>query len=370
MAEMTLKGETQMPIPSDIRNLRTRIRSAIQHFASSGILARSGILSRVVFMLDGGFRREVGGVVAGRRRYWEASNSDEETQYRLRRNIHRLEKGLIQKDRRAVFALDYITDTVEGFERVLGGSAGEVREGSELAWARDVLEEYFACTESSPQRDHALSRFQPIMNRRLDQPPDEGMRLIPYHRNSAGDQPPISYEDFLSLTLQRRSVRWFEQTPVPRELVDKALAAAAQSPSACNRQPFEFRIFDEPSEVRRVAQIPGGTVGYYENFPAVAVIVGDLGAFFSPRDRHVVYIDASLAAMTFMLALETLGLSSCPINWPDVTSSELQMREMLSLGEHQRVVMLVAFGYPDPDGLVARSQKRPLEQLRRYNWHG
>ena len=33
---------------------------------------------------------------------------------------------------------------------------------------------------------------------------------------------------------------------VPREGIDQAMRAAAQSPSACNRQPFEFRVFDDP----------------------------------------------------------------------------------------------------------------------------
>ena len=50
----------------------------------------------------------------------------------------------------------------------------------------------------------------------------------------------------------------------------------------------------------------------------IIVIVGELDAYEYDRDRHLIYIDGSLAAMTFMLALETLGLSSCPINWSGV----------------------------------------------------
>jgi hypothetical protein len=29
--------------------------------------------------------------------------------------------------------------------------------------------------------------------------------------------------------------------------------------------------------------------------------------------------------------------------------------------------MMIGIGYPDPDGLVPYSQKKPLELLRRYN---
>jgi nitroreductase len=81
----------------------------------------------------------------------------------------------------------------------------------------------------------------------------------------------------------------------------------------------------------------------------------------------VPYIDASLAAMQFMLALETLGLASCPINWPDVESLEQQMAVALDLPWHLRPVMLIALGYPDPTGGVPFSAKKPSESLLRMS---
>jgi nitroreductase len=175
----------------------------------------------------------------------------------------------------------------------------------------------------------------------------------------------VSYEQFVGLCRQRRSVRWFEQRRVPSELVSKALDAAAQAPSACNRQPFLFRYFDDPADARRIASIAMGTTGYAQNVPAIVVLLGDLGCYPEERDRHVVYIDASLAAMQFMLALETLGLSSCPINWPDIEVRERAMAEALDLPWHIRPVMLIALGYPDPQGGVPFSAKKQSESLLR-----
>ena len=106
----------------------------------------------------------------------------------------------------------------------------------------------------------------------------------------------VSYKQFLDLCRQRRSVRWFEQRRVPADLVSKALDAAAQAPSACNRQPFLFRYFDDPADAHRIASIAMGTTGYAQNVPAIVVLLGDLGCYPEERDRHVVYIDASLAA--------------------------------------------------------------------------
>jgi nitroreductase len=168
----------------------------------------------------------------------------------------------------------------------------------------------------------------------------------------------VSYEQFVALVRRRRSVRWFEQRPVPRELVMQAVEAAAQAPSACNRQPFLFRYFGEPVDAARVAGIAMGTAGYAQNIPALVVVLGDLGCYPEERDRHVAYIDASLAAMQFMLALETLGLASCPINWPDIEHRERAMAHELELPWHLRPVMLLAIGYAEPAGGVPFSAKK------------
>src|SRR5690606_16318467 len=110
--------------------------------------------------------------------------------------------------------------------------------------------------------------------------------------------------------------------PVARELIDRAIEVGIQAPSACNRQPFRFLILDEPELVARVAKIPMGTAGYAENIPALLVAIGQLRAFHSERDRHLIYIDTALALMGVQLALETLGLSSCSINWPAIPEKE------------------------------------------------
>ncbi|WP_372595423.1 nitroreductase family protein, partial [Actinotalea sp.] len=161
--------------------------------------------------------------------------------------------------------------------------------------------------------------------------------------------------------------RWFLDKPVDRELIDRALAIGRQSPSACNRLPYEFLVFDDPELVKKVGSIPFGAAGYYEQIPTLIVVKGRLDDYFSPRDRHVIYIDASLASMAFMLGLETLGLSSSVINWPDFEPLEAKMAKTLGLAPHERVIMLMAVGYADPTGLVAFSQKKDLDVIRTFN---
>jgi nitroreductase len=110
-----------------------------------------------------------------------------------------------------------------------------------------------------------------------------------------------------------------------------------------------------------------GVKGYVDGIPMMIVVVGNLDAYFHERDRHLIYIDGSLASMSFMLGLETLGLSSCPINWPDIDRLEKKMQKALKLEKYQRPIMCMAVGFPHPEGKVAYSEKRSLEYIRKYN---
>lgn len=306
-----------------------------------------------------GFRREILAVHAGMKAHQDLEHSDSGKIYRLRRNIHRLEKGLIMSPRRDIFALDYIAETVAVFVEV--AKFYDVDE-NELRWFSDVLQEYFSLAGSHTIINSSREVYETA---KLDGQQTE-QRSIPRERRKyrlSG----IGYDEFYTLCCQRRSVRWYQDKMVPRDLVDKAILAAAQSPSACNRQPFEFRIYDEPQLVEQVAGIPGGTKGFTHQFPMVIVLVGKLSAYEFQRDRHVIYIDASLAAMSLMFALETLGLSSCPINWPDVERFEREMDEALGLVPHERPVMLLSVGYAKAEGKIPYSHKKNLAQLRRYN---
>ena len=238
----------------------------------------------------------------------------------IRRNIHRLEKGLIMENRRDVFALDYIRETIEAYERICKTQTEDEVDVGELQWAHDVLTEYFRVTD----RGHKLIGAMKQRFDALPEPPgfDCEKVFIPYPSKRRGAVQVPSYEAFMALSTRRRSVRWFKDQKVPRALVDKALAAAVQSPSACNRQPFSYRIFDDPDMVQEIAQIPFGTTGFSHNFPMIAVVVGDMSKFFAARDRHVIYIDSSLSIMAFLYALETLGLSSLTINCQDFSIIE------------------------------------------------
>ena len=153
---------------------------------------------------------------------------------------------------------------------------------------------------------------------------------------------------------------------MPKAVLEQAVAAAAQAPSACNRQPFRYIAATEGEMLNKLANLPMGTVGYANGIPALLAVVGDLSAYPFERDRHVIYIDASLSNMQLMLALETMGLASCSINWPDIENYEAKIGRLLKLQPFERVVMLIAVGYPDPQALIPHSEKKTATELLTY----
>jgi nitroreductase len=324
---------------------------------------KSGFLSGIYYaFFHLGFRREHKGVLSGKVKHLQDANRDKANYFMLVRNTHRLEKGLLMRPRRDVFAADYISETVDCYLGIIKNSSSKAA-SSQIKWFTDVLSEYFSIIKKHPVIDVEKKKFLNAVNESQTQ---INVTSTPYFRNHQ-DFSTISYEEFYKLSRQRRSVRWFLEKPVPRDLIDKAILAAIQAPSACNRQPFSFRVIDDKEMVDQAVLLPMGTKGYAHSIQTFIIVVGNLEAYFDERDRHLIYIDASLANMSLMLAFETLGLSSCPINWPDIEERESKMSDFLKLEPYERPIMCIGVGYPDPEGMVAYSEKRDLEKIRKYN---
>lgn len=326
-------------------------------------LSRSATLRRFHYsFFSSAFDREAYAVVVGHLQHEENLSGAEPVNYFLRRAVHRIEKGLIMQPRREVFALDYIGDTVDSYIASLNGNVDR----DEVSWAHDVLAEYFAVTSEHPVINRAREKFA-----RIERPAGSPSSLrtpdanrVPFVADVS--TPSVDYTAMRQLSMKRRSVRWYQDRPVPREVIDKAVEVAVQSPSACNRQPYRFLIFDDAVSVAQASRLPMGVAGFDHNFPAIVAVVGRLRAYPHVRDRHVIYIDGALAAMSFMFALETQGVSSCSINWPDIPEREEAAAKLLKLDPDERIVMFISLGYAADTGLVPYSQKLSLEEARTY----
>ncbi|WP_088331576.1 nitroreductase family protein [Lacimicrobium sp. SS2-24] len=302
------------------------------------------------------FRREQFSVLKGRVKYEEQHRKQlytAKSSALLRRNTHRLEKGLIMQPRKPVFAEQYIQETVQAFAEI---ACSEQVCKDELKWATDVLGAYFSTVTLTPKIEQAEVVFRNTGKVAQN-------NFVPY-KDAHRMRSEISTDDLKALFMQRRSTRWFKPQPVENEKLDTAIEMASLAPSACNRQPFSFFIANDPEKAREVAGFAVGTGGFAHNIPCIVAVVGDLSAYPYEKDRHLIYIDGALASMQFMLALETMGLASCPLNWPDIEMREQLISKRLNLVFEQRVVMLIAVGYAQEEGMIPFSQKKNTSSLR------
>ena len=282
--------------------------------------------------------------------------------YSLRREVHRLEKGLIASPRRNVFAADYAPKVVAAL--AADPAYWRKTDPDLYHWAMAVLSDYFDVVDAS--RDISLLEARhDFLALKSDITADQLEGFAPF---PASERPPLTvdHDDLHQLFLRRRSVRWYDPTPVPRDLLDRALVSASQAPSACNRQPYRFVIADEAADAQELGGIAFGTTGFSQQFPCCIALVGDLSAFSDIRDRHVIYIDGGLVAMSFVLACESLGLATCIINWPDLPEIDDQARELLDLPDYEQIIVLISVGYAADDGGVPRSIKKDLPLIREY----
>jgi nitroreductase len=228
-------------------------------------------------------------------------------------------------------------------------------------WAFDILEAYFRVVDQNAVVSRAEDRFRKIYYKKLD----AEFNRLPFVKKQPDEGAAMH---FTTLIETRKSVRSYIKGSVPpRKSIEEAVRLAALAPSSCNRQPFKFYVFEEEDVVESIARLAGGARSFAEGLPALAMLVGSTSVSPSPGDRHLMYIDGSLAAMNFMLALESMGISSCPINWPDNRKPEKALRKMVHLEPFERVVMLMAMGRAKDNSLVACSVRKEVEELVKFN---
>lgn len=340
--------------------LIVKLKSFISNFHQNiqPVFAQNPFLAQLYFsFFNNSYQREQFSVLQGMQSYAKRIKStSEQSNPLLRRNIHRLEKGLIMQPLKAVFALNYIEETQQAYTLAFQSSTYQ---SEELAWAQSVLTKYYntVSLDQSTLLTRLASQFHQLNTSSV-----QGANKIPYkHHELENDQ--LTYQEFSKFIELRRSTRWFKQIPVCRDKIKQAITLASQAPSACNRQPYEFYVIDQQPLLSQVSKLAIGGGGFASNIPCLIAVVGDYSCYEHERDRHVIYIDASLAAMQFMQALPTLDLASCIMNWPELSVVDKKIASLLKLPNHKKTIMLIAVGEPELDGGIPYSQKKSAEQL-------
>ena len=159
----------------------------------------------------------------------------------------------------------------------------------------------------------------------------------------------MSSQTVMEAILARRSIRnYIENKPVEREKIRVLLQAAMAAPSACNLQPWEFVVVDDPAELKELkAHIHGG-----QNNAPMAMVVCARTAYV-PWEGNGWQIDCAAAIENMMLAAVEMGLGSLWIG----DFNRRSVCEYLYIPEGVAPVSVVYFGYP-------AETKRPVTRYK------
>lgn len=325
-------------------------------------IIRTPLLAQITTGISACMNAEKRAVTFGRIAFNERFASSSGSTHSLRRDIHRLEKGLSYNNIKANFGSLYLGRIVSQIIcRYQQDPA--YASTSEFEWGYSVLKRYFEIVEVSGDLRAEKNRFE----RFFAKEPNNISNSDSYPKPSSARTPiSVTYTQLKELSLRRRSVRQFLDKPVERTLIEQAVTVALQAPSACNRQPFRFYILTNPNSCSDTLSLFPGARGFFDPLHALIVVVGDLSAYQYEKDRHLIYTDSGLASMGLILSLETLGLSTCCINWPDVPSLNLKLASNLGLEPYERAAMGIAIGYPEPTGMVPCSRKNDLNAIIKW----
>lgn len=154
----------------------------------------------------------------------------------------------------------------------------------------------------------------------------------------------------------RRSVRAYQERPVPGDVLSRILESVRLAPSGNNRQPWKFIVVTDPRQRARLVAAAKNQQ-FVGTAPVVIAAVGldpqrvmSCGVPGDPVDLAIALDHLSLAAVE-----EDLG--TC---WIGAFFQE-QAREILGVPEQYKIVELMTLGYPADE--PRPKSRKPLDEI-------
>jgi nitroreductase len=185
----------------------------------------------------------------------------------------------------------------------------------------------------------------------------------------------------------RRSVRYFAPDPVPREMIELAIATASTAPSGAHRQPWRFVAVSDPETKRRIrvaaeaeerasyegrmsaewldALAPLGTdwhKPFLETVPWIVVVFEEVYSLTPEgkvRKHFYVKESVGIACGLFITALHVMGLATLT----HTPSPMAFLSRILGRPDNERPYILFPIGYPAADAQVPDLRRKSLDEV-------
>ena len=155
--------------------------------------------------------------------------------------------------------------------------------------------------------------------------------------------------------LARRSIRKYENKPIPKDVLDKITEAGRQAPSAVNKQPYRFVIVTDPDTKK---EIKGMFSRFREKAPAIIVGCANTKALLTGKWAP---IDTAIALQNMVLTAWSLGVGSCWVG----SFNEQKIKQQLKIPKNWTIIALVTLGYPAEQ--PKPRPRKPVNELFSHN---
>lgn len=192
----------------------------------------------------------------------------------------------------------------------------------------------------------------------------------------------IAANETMKTIYDRRAVRKYKKTPVPRSIVEHVLEAGMMAPSAMNRQPWKFYVVMDPDTIhafsREIAKVAFNDVVHTGIREMVRTAAGLLHFSHSlnlhalkdpvfyeapvvifvtgPNDNEWAPLDIGMCCENMMLAARSLGLDSCPVGFAKyVERTAVYSRLQVPYSESVHLAVILGYGDECPSDRERRT---------------
>jgi nitroreductase len=162
----------------------------------------------------------------------------------------------------------------------------------------------------------------------------------------------------------RRNVRSYEERAIAPEHLETILEAGWRSPSASNRQKWDFVLITDPGQLEALSTV-SKSAGHVATAKAAIVLV-----LPEPENERYAFLDQydlGQATMAMMLAATDFGIGSGHASVGDQGAC----RRLLGVPPDHSCEYILALGYPADRPLlpIAKPKRRPFEEVvHRGHW--
>ncbi len=173
--------------------------------------------------------------------------------------------------------------------------------------------------------------------------------------------PPVSYGQLSELIRQRRSNRFFRETNLSDETIDRLSGLVNWAANSCNKQPVRLFITNTPSKASECLKCCKGGTGFSAFIPSFWVFAADSRGYVWPSEAYLPAIDTSLGAQNVFLAAQTLGITGTILSWAQKDEAEeARLRMLLDIPQEFVIIFCAVMGYASHNYLPPqrKNQKR------------